>query len=269
MRRIGILAGAALLALAWGAQDRPFIRDRQGKFALYGVPSSSAEFLEGGKIKFAAQGSPARGFSKDQGLEFRARSVSGLIAQPKGQSMRLESGSAQGDVWIQVVRGEGTSVVTGSRIDLNDDGQNARMVSPGPFKFKQTTQVTGGKRDLDLSGASGVFTLEALGTKSDQPLVGAEIRGPVRAELVASAADGRGTYVVKGDRATYSRSDRTLRVVGNVVFEGTRQPKEGAGFEGEMFVDRLTVVFNEKFEVVRVLTEGSPGSGAFKEPGQR
>jgi hypothetical protein len=266
MKRILTTVAVAAFAWAGGVQDRPFIRDREGKFALYGVPSSSAEFLEGGRIKFVARGSPARGFSKDQGLEFRARTVSGVIAQPKGRAMRLESGSAEGDVWVRLARDEATSVVTGGRVDFDDDGVQARLSVPGPFAFKRSAPASGGSREFALTGTSGQFVLEPLAVRSADPLVSAEVKGPVRAELRASQADGKGVYMARGDLAVYSRSDRTLRLSGDVVFEGRRQPDEGAGFEGEMFVDRLTVVFNERFEVVKVTTEGSPGRGAFKEP---
>ncbi len=263
------LAALALVVSAGPGQQKPFLRDKQGKFAVFGVTSQETEFGEDGRIAFTFVGSPVSGFSKDQGLEFRCRRLDGTIFQASGGAMTLEKGTAQGQAVVTITQGPTASVVESERIELVDGQDQAVARLPGAFTFTNRNEESGASRRVNVRAASGQFVLDPLKTRTQDPVRTATVQGPVTVTVVSTksekGATSKSVLTAKGQAMTYDRSTRKLVVTGNVEIEGEQTPATGRGFQGVMTVERVEITLTEKFEVARVSTRS--GSATLREPG--
>ncbi|MCW5937170.1 MAG: hypothetical protein KIT11_07685 [Fimbriimonadaceae bacterium] len=263
---LSALVGVALTAGSQRAQ-RPFLADKQGRFAIFNVASGRADFQPGGGIAFEAAGTPVNGYSLEQNLEFKMREIKGETVQTKGGPMRLKSGQARGGVEITVNRNASRTTLGTELATIADDGEAARITLPGTFTMNDETATANRRRSIQVRGTSGRFVLETLTNAKTDPLRTADVSGPVTLRMVTDSARQAGTdknvIDARGDSMTYNRATRRLVLSGDVTINSLQSPAQGAGFEGVMTVDRMEVEFDENYQIKTVRT--STGRGDFQE----
>lgn len=270
------LVASAFLAGQAGKSGSRFA-DRANEFVLENLQEFVSEGLPGQPQKFRATGAPLRGFSKKQGIRFVAKQVDGIAAPAGKGALQLKEATATGDVVLERGLTEGAAkanyVLRTQKLLFRDDGAEATATLPVALTLESDSSGEGATRNWTIQGTSGVVKMASQAKSAADPLKSAEIAGPVVMKLVSTTrqeVEGKTSTVKtivdgKGDRLLYDATTRTLVVVGNVDYKGTRSVDGGAPDEYESQVDRMTVVFDQKYEIVNVRLEGSPGRATMKE----
>lgn len=269
-----VALGVALPASTQQPARAPSFSDRAGTFALENLREFVSEGLPGKPQKFRAGGSPLTGYSRKQGLEFRANQVEGT-AEPFGSgSLALKQATATGNVQLVIERAEqgseGRYQIDSQKLTFAEDANSATATLPGALTFVGSSAAQGVRRTWTLKGSSGTFALAPLRSSPRDPLRSAKIEGPVDVDLTSEATkpEGKETLriVGKANQLTYDAGKRELTLSGAVDYEGTLTPAGGG--EPDVYrsqVDRMVVTFSETFEITNVRLEGSPGRASLQQ----
>ena len=259
-KRSLLLAVLALACVAVAVQDQDkgvLLVDKNGNFKIYDAPSSLFDLLENGDISFKAEGSPMRGFSKQQGLTFSAKKMEGYAKRTSDGNLRLQNGTATGDVVMDVKSSvEAAQTTTSSHIEtqslkMTETDTGTTVVFPGPFLFNNSLTTTNLERTIQLKAPSGTFLLPVLDQTAGMknPFLHADVKGPVDVLVVSKTKTDKGTSQwtvhVVCDSVTYDASDRTLRLLGNVKGDVTTQPATGEPFGFDVNVDWITILLDD------------------------
>jgi len=265
------LAGLALRA----TQSQVKFGDRKDNFAIMNFRSQLVEGNITDGFSFTFSGTPLTGYSRSQGLEFSAQSLTGRAVSDKQGGLVLRNAKATGSVQVEITRVEasGTKIegrINSNSLTLDDPGDRATITIPSNFTYRQTDTEKAGNRILTLTGGSGTVVVDTLKAVSKSPLRSANVVGPVKVTIKSTAVgkDKETTtdMVATGSRLTYDGATRTMVLSGNVEFDGSQNDATGAGFLGKMNADKLTVWFvDDKFEVKNFRLEGGPGSATVQE----
>lgn len=270
-------AGLAVIVLAQAKpQSTARFGDRKDNFAILNFRSQLVEGNITDGFSFTFSGNPLTGYSRSQGLEFSAQTLTGRAVSDKKGGLLLRNAKASGSVVVEIKRTEATGnqvegKITTGTLTLDDPGDRATITIPGTFTYTQTDTMKAGGRSLTMSGASGNVVVDTLKAMSKSPLRSATVTGPVKMILKSrrTGADEKTTVtdmVATGQRLTFDGATRTMVLTGSITFDGSQNDESGAGFLGKMTADKLTVWFaDDTFEVKNFRLEGGPGSATVQE----
>jgi len=258
------LLAAAIVSVA--QQQKPQLSDKDMRFAMWFAESSTA-FPDKSTITFEVSGRPVHGFSRDQNLEFSCRDMTGRIDRAKSGEMHLKSGQMKGNVVMTVTDKAGTSRFESASVDLTDDGNTANVKVPSSLLFTSTKSGDYGKRVMVLKGSKGTFVLRSLAEKNDNPLISADVAGPVT--ITVDERDDKGKvvlYTLTGNTldARSEGDDKVFTLSGNVHLTSDKTEPDKVGAILNFDVAQATVTVNKDFEVVKVKTKGN-GSGTLRD----
>lgn len=263
----------ALVLAAVGSvarQQGPQLADKRMRFAMWFVESSTT-FPDKTSMTFEVSGNPVRGFSKDQNLEFSCRDMTGLINRGKDGEMHLKSGHMKGNVVLTVSDTAGTSRFESASVDLVDDGNTATVKVPTAILFTNTRTGNYGKRTMVMRGSKGTFVLRSLAEKNENPLISADVSGPVT--ITVDERDGKGKivlYTLTGNTldARSEGENKVLTLTGNVHLTSDKSEPDKIGTILDFDVAQASVTLDKDFEVVKVRTKGSGSGSLRKKDGQ-
>lgn len=268
----GLLCLAAIGIIAQ-SQTKPQLSDREQRFAVW-YDEFSTEFPDEKTIDFEFAGKPMRGYSREQNLEFSARSMTGRMLRKvdpttKKADLHLQRGVLSGDAVLTVTDANGKTTFRSAKSTVEDDGEFATVTVPGSFT-SVNSQVTpeGAQRLLTLTASSGKFKLKSLGKKDKNPLLNADLSGPVMVKSDEVLASGKRTlFTITGQKLTM-RADGTNKILelsGNVHISGDQTGTDGPGLLADMDVNEATVILDENNKVKKISSKGSPGTGVVRE----
>ncbi|MBS1707960.1 MAG: hypothetical protein JSS65_04480 [Armatimonadetes bacterium] len=267
------------VVLAQNKTQGQHFKDLAGNFRVDGILSSEISGSPAeGDIHFEFTGKPLQGFSKTQGLEFRAQSAKGDLKTAE-KSFVIQQATLAGDVWLKVNK-EATKdkaaneiVVTSAQVKIVDGATEATVTSPSRLELVSST-LGDNTRKVTLTGPNAKATLDPLNKPSEDPLRTVVMTGRVTVVVDSFSKDKEGrerkTYITAtGDRLDYDRATREVVLTGNVKMSGrSTEPKATGGetgFEGDLSGERFTVRLDKKNEVLG-WTFGQ-GKGGFREGG--
>ncbi|MBX3111095.1 MAG: hypothetical protein KF857_03730 [Fimbriimonadaceae bacterium] len=239
-RSILSFAAVAVLAVAFAqsAGQAGSFKDRAGKFGVNGILSPSVESdPRKGTLHFDFAGKPLTGFSKDQGLQFRALRAEGDLLKV-ASAYNVQAVTLTGDVWLKVTqsdaRTKGSNEVEAKSAQLTvvDGAEQAKVTSPGAITVTSIGSGQGTRR-IDLKGPNATMTLDPLTQKSDDPLRTVLMTGGVTVVVDSVAVDKDGkenkvSLTATGSRLTYDRATREVVLSGDVKVSGTNtSPGDG------------------------------------------
>lgn len=270
-----VVLAIPILILAQNPGQRAKFGDRKDNFAILNFTSQLVEGNINEGFTFTFGGNPVSGYSRSQGLEFSAKTISGRAVSDKSGGLLLRNATASGGVVVDIERTEdaGTKIIgklTTSTATIDDPGSAATIKIPSAFTYTQTDTDKAEKRVITMNGSSGTVVVDTLKAISKSPLRSANIVGRVKVVIkVTDLKDGKSTTTdmeATGDRLTYDGNGRVMVLSGNVVFDGSQNDNTGAGFLGQMNADKLTVWFQgDKFEVKNIKLEGGPGTATVQD----
>lgn len=276
-----LLALLAIVQISSLQQQQTYeFKDRVGQFGIENYSSFAFLGRPGQAMNFEAWGSPIRGYSRNQGLEFQAGHVVVTALDEQG-TLFLSQAEIDTNVNATITRtgpNNTTSVNTirTARMTFADDRAISRINSPGQFTLtNRYTEGTRIDRTLTLTGSSLQMQLDSLLRQTQDPLRSATVAGPVRVQVnssqTQSAEISRFVIDARGARMTYNGSDRQLVLTGGVSYTGTEFLVAGGVerklFDGDLTGDTMTIIFDENFEVLSVRLEGGPGRGSVRSGG--
>lgn len=265
---LSLIALALTIGLIAQNQSKPKFQDKSGRYAMW-FEDASFEFPDKDTIVFDVTGKPVEGRSQAQNLQFVANQVTGTLKKLKNGDYLLSKGTATGNAAITVTDESGTSVLKSARINLVDNQETATATLPGSFTATNTLVSEKVKRRaLSMQGTSGTFVMKSLATKDENPILSADIVGPITIKVDQIDAKDRTTVAtITGGRATMRAEgkNKVMTVTGGVKIVTNVTDPEKPGFEGELNVASAVVTFDENFEITKVSTKGSPGTGTLKE----
>lgn len=219
------------VVLAQSAGQAGSFKDQAGKFGVSGIVSPEVRSdPQKGTLHFEFTGKPLTGYSKDQGLEFRANHAEGDLKRAE-KSYNLQAMTIKGDAWMKVSKNDAkkktsTEVeATSDLLTIVDGGESAKITSPGRITII-SNGAGEGKRRIELRGPNATLTVDSLSQQSDDPVRTATMTGGVTVivDSVAVDKDGKENRVsmtATGDRLDYDRATREVVLSGNVTVTGT------------------------------------------------
>lgn len=271
----GALVLGGLAFASHQAQKRVLVSDKKGDFKIFDVESAVTSFDPGGDMEFEATGLPLKGFSKQQGLSFSARSLAGVASRSAGGALRIKRALVKGDVLIDTKSivsgggGETTSHIEGSSM-LMDERESTNVVTfDQPFTFSNRLVSPGTDRTITVGSPHGEFVLPLLSqaSGSNNPFLSADLKGPVKIDIDSVQKSGAGTarwkIALVADAMTYSAQDRTIRLTGHVAGDVESTPAAGEPFGFIVGADWLNIVLDESSQVKSVKS----GMGSAKQKG--
>lgn len=263
-----LIALALTIGLIAQNQSKPQFLDKSGRYAMW-FKEYEFEFPDKETIQFDVSGTPVDGRSQAQNLQFTAGRVTGTLKKTKSGDYFLTNGTASGNAVITVADKEGTSVLKSAKITLTDNGETAKASLPGPFTVTNNlTSDESGKRSLSMQGSSGTFVLKSLVTKDTNPLVTADVSGPITVTVDQVDKKGRKTIAkVTGARVSMRADgdDKIMTVSGGVKIVTDVTDPDKPGFAGEMEVQTATITFDKNYDIKKVSTGGGPGTATVRE----
>lgn len=263
-----LIALALTIGLIAQNQSKPQFQDKSGRYAMW-FKEASFEFPSKETIEFDVTGDPVEGRSQAQNLQFSANRVTGSLKKILSNDYFLTSGTASGNAVVTVADAEGTSILKSAKITLTDNGETAKASLPGQFTVTNNlTSEETGRRSLSMQGSSGTFVLKSLVTKDTNPLISAEISGPITVTVDQVDKKGRKTIAkVTGARVTMRADgdDKVMTVSGGVKIVTDVTDPEKPGFAGEMEVQTATITFDKNYDIKKVSTGGGPGTATVRE----
>lgn len=267
-----ILATAGLFA---ASQEKPRLVDKNSRFALW-FNESSFETVDGDKDTFLLEisGNPAHGYSKDQNLEFSAVNFNGRIRKTEKGALLLKSGTMSGSTVITVADANGSSTVKTAKATLDDNGETATVSVPGALTFTNSHSGEKGERSMTFTATNGTFTLKSLSVKDENPLLGADVSGPVSVKVNETGVKDEKTgnakkaiYTLTGNHLTVKAqgTDKVLYLTGNVHMTSDTDDPDKSSFFADMVVDQATVVLDKDYVIKKITTKGNPGTGNLKD----
>ena len=264
-----ILLLLAAVGLFAANQDKPSLVDKKSRFALW-FNESSFETVSADTFLVEITGNPTHGYSKDQNLEFSAQNFTGHVRKTKDGALLLKDGTMTGGVVITITDQNGTSVVKTAKASIDDNGETATITVPGSYTFSNSASTDKGTRSMTFSAPQGTFVLKSLSVKDDNPLISAEVSGPVSVKVDEKGVKGRvAVYTLTGQHMTARAqgTDRVLNLTGGVhiTSDTTETEPNKTPFFADMDVDQATVVFDKDYVIKKVTTKGNPGTGTLKD----
>lgn len=275
---LAILALFGVVQLSSLQQQRTYeFKDRVGQFGIENYTSFEFIGRPGQSLRFEAWGSPIQGYSRNQGVEFRAGHAV-VTALDEDGALFLSEAEIDTNVNATITRtgpnnARSVNTIQTARMTFADDKAVSRINSPGQFTFtNQYTEGTRIDRTLTMTGSSLQLQLDSLLRQTQDPLRSAAIAGPVRVQVDSKQSQdaniSRFVIDARGQRMTYNGSDRTLILTGGVSYTGSEFLVEGGVerklFDGFLTGDTMTIVFDENFEVLSVRLTGGPGQGSVR-----
>lgn len=200
-----VLTGVAL-ALAQTPPRLASLRSKQGDFAIEQIRQTFLQSPEGTNLKFDFAGTPLRGFSRTQNLDFTARRATGTMIGLRGGSAYLDEASLTGNVIVNLAGQEvGTRTLTTEQVNFNEDanGQGATVRVPGAFRLKSDLEdIRAAGLRLTLSGARG----------GDRKVTRITTEGATTANYGLTEGSARSLYNLTGQNFTATLSGNTTRV---------------------------------------------------------
>ena len=267
-----VLIALAAVGLVAQSQVKPQLSDKKGRFAVW-YDEFSTEFSDKNTIDFEFAGSPVHGYSRDQNLEFSARTMIGKllrITDPKTKvsSLQLSKGTLSGGAVLTIADLNGNITFKSAKSTIEDDGETATVTVPGLFSTVNTTNVEIGTRTLTLTASGGTFKLKSLAMKDKNPLLSFEMSGPVMIKSDEGLANGKKTlYTITGQKLTMRAegTDKILNISGNVHISGDDSGAESGNFLADMDVNQATIILDENNKIKKISSKGSPGTGTLRE----
>jgi hypothetical protein len=219
-----------------------------------------AETLENGAIKLAMTGQPLTANLKDQGLQVRTRRIDGIIASDNQGNNYLQNATLTGSVNVDLDQnladGGGEMNLQTERVTFAEGANEAKVTVPGRFTFTESSQTSGGTRNVTLQANSGEFSLVPLRNQAEERLRTANVRGAVQIDFVLVAEDGERTVInATADRLTADGPARVYRLVDNVDFE--IDTPDFDGITGS--TDQMTIELADDYTLERFTTGGGVG----------
>lgn len=260
-----IVALGGMTLAAQQVQKRVLINDKKGEFKIYDVDSHITSFDPGGDMEFEAAGSPLRGFSKQQGLTFSAKTLDGRAVRSNDGSLRFKRASIKGEVVIDTKTnttggGEANSHVEGNSLLMEERGSATIITFDQPFTYTSRQIAPGVERTITLSAPSGEFVLPLLSqaSGSNNPFKNATLKGPVAVEIESNQASNKWHIALKADAMTYDEIDRTLKLTGHVTGDVKSTPTTGEPFGFDVYADWLHVILDDN-SAVKTIKSGTGG----------
>lgn len=237
MRKLApLLLGLATLAVA----QTPLYHDAAGNIAVYAT--SGRVQIAKGRWTFDAssKAKPVHVVIRDQGLDFYAERVHGVITTKGGKSA-LDQATATGNVRFVKVGAGGRSELTGATATYAASGSLAKLT------------LTGGVR---LTDARGKQSLVARATKATATLSpGAKASDPLRSATL------EGSVVVDGRQRVSPTETKTLHVTARrMELDNTLDPAKltlsggvvATGSFGRMSLSTAILTIDDRGEIVSI-----------------
>lgn len=256
-----VIASGVLLAQT---PSRPQFSDKKQRFALW-FTEFSMEYPDKETTVFDISGNPVHGYSRDQNLEFSSRAMTGTLSGSKSGDMRLRTGTATGNAIVTVSNAKGTSVFKSAKVTIDNNAETATIGVPGSFTFTNGGTGATGTRTMVLKGTKGTFKLKSLDLKSEDPLLSADVAGPVTMtfdEVGASLSQKSFELTAQSLSERTEGTDKVFHVTGNVHISGDVTGKDN--FVGDMYVSQATIVVDKDLTIKSIKTK-APGSGSLAE----
>lgn len=266
------------IVLAQSSGQTGSFKDQAGKFGVSGILSPEVRSdPQNGTLHFEFTGKPLTGYSKDQGLEFRANHAEGDLKRAD-KSYNLQAMTIKGDAWMKVSKNDtkkktSTEVeATSDLLTITDGAESAKIVSPGRITVV-SNGVGEGKRRVELRGPNATLTVDSLTKQSDDPVRSAVMTGGVTVvvDSVAIDKDGKESRVsmtATGDRLDYDRTTREVVLSGNVTVKGTSLSpgkEQDLVFDGTLTGKEFRLKLDKGNEIVSWSL--GQGKAAFREGG--
>jgi lipopolysaccharide export system protein LptA len=253
--------------MVFAAQASLVFRDKGGNMSIENYTSSSFD-VKDGEYAFVVSGKAVKGVWQTKGLVITTAKIEGTaIRGAKG--LDLKQATMSGNVHVVVtqpstVKGSNTNQTV--RLTSNSatyTSSNSNLVLLGEVRIKNTDKADA--RSMILTGSSATVTLN-LNAKSEADRVSyATVKGLVEFDLKGQRKETNSEtkkvsvlpVYIKGhaNLLTYSASERTLVLTGNVELDGS-DPIFGSQIRG---VDKAVVKLDAKWNVTHVDLTGNPG----------
>lgn len=185
MKRAHFLIGGTCIVAVLVAQQPETTRfaSKKGDFAIENIQK---EFFEGsgGSVEFEFSGSPLRGYSRSQALDFEALKAEGSAKSGADKSMFLNEATLSGNVRLWQNKGTADErLLTTASLTMAESGDrsSATVTLPGAFQVKSKSGTDG------LSAGSGKIVFSG-GAGQTRVMRSASLSGGVMASV--SSADG-------------------------------------------------------------------------------
>lgn len=281
LRKSFLFLALACGCLAVGFQQQPrkyvILDDKKGGFKIYDVESVVGTFSPDGGYAFEAEGSPLRGFSKQQGLTFSARTMEGVASRSGEGSFRIESAVAGGGVVLDTTASNSDGSTAKSHLETQSltlkETDATTITIPGAFTYTNHLVSESVDRLIDLRAPGGTFVLPLLDQTSatNNPFRSANVRGPVNVTIDSKSKGAQGTsrqlVKVKADSMVYNGATRVLRLSGNVVADIDTTPAQGEGLSMTSELEWIELVLDENSALAQVRT--GVGKASVREGGGR
>ena len=168
---------------------------------------------------------------------------------------------------MSVTDSAGVSRFESPSANLTDDGTTATVKVPAALLFTNTRTGDYGKRVMVVRGSKGTFVLRSLAEKNENPLVSADVSGPV--SITVDERDDKGKvvlYTLTGDNLDVRSEgdDKVFTLAGNVHLTSDKSEPDKPGTLLNFDVAQASVTVDKDFEVKKVKTKGS-GTGTLKD----
>ncbi len=287
------LSALVLATIAVAAQDSDiFFQDAEKSITLRNLAQRSFSFDPGKQVRFSGSGKPVLSVdAPSSGLLLQGNQIEG-VAKPVGRLFFLEEGKLTGESVVIMdtkvreefeisknLRAALSPEQSRTRVDsavINFAGTQAEGVLTLPSKLRVrsdsagTRQIRKEEKDveqtytskLDLTGSSGLMSLDPAAKTTASNLKKGTIEGPVEFNLVRNETDAGAavptisTLVGRSDQLVFdfTGTERTIRLVGNVHMVGTGSYT--ANVNAQIFV----ITVDEKLQPIRYEAEGKPAS---------
>jgi hypothetical protein len=200
-----VLTGVAL-ALAQTPPRLASLRSKQGDFAIEQIRQTFLQSPEGTNLKFDFAGTPLRGFSRTQNLDFTARRATGTMVGLRGGSAYLGEASLTGSVTVNLSgKDASTRTLTTEQVNFNEDanGQGAAVRVPGAFRLKS---------DIEDVQASGLRLILSGPRGGDRTVTRIVTEGRTTANYGLTEGTARSLYILNGQNMSANLSGNTTRV---------------------------------------------------------
>ncbi len=201
-----ILAGAAVLVAQTPPKQKPSWRTNNDDVVVENIDSQSIKGTSN-TIQIDFKGSPLRGQSRLQAIEFTSQQLLGDLAQNSAKKYFLQKGTLTGNVTItQRAANDELRTLKSASLTLQENANQTQTTITLPSSFSVVTN-----KGQNLQAGSGIVSLETVGTQRE--FRNLRLSGGYNAQSTTTAAGTTETYVAKGNSATLDNLGANGKIV--------------------------------------------------------
>lgn len=235
---------------------------------MRGLKSWVVKRIDDRTIEFEGSGSPFVGNWKEQGLEFKGQTISGVAILNSEGAYRLSRATISGNV-VGIRKNEKTGqTVTFRSASCSFVDKTGLAKIPGAFTL--TLDDKSNDQHFKLTGTKADVTLAASEDRDAYPVRALEVAGPVVMTMsgtrVQESSKKRTPFTItaRGSSLDYRDGTRTVTLAGPIDIDG-----EDDLIAGTIGARSAVIKLDEKRQPIEISLSGSPGRTTLKRPPPR